>query len=86
MQINLKPCPFCGGTKPFLAEGHEDYLTVRVMCFDCDASTLDYESSINARRDWNRRTLPSNAEGILRDLESGSISVGDALELLEASK
>lgn len=52
-RIELKPCPFCGGTnlevhgKPGILNAHDD-----IGCNDCDAFTPEPT--------WNRRAKPAS--------------------------
>lgn len=55
MSEELKPCPFCGGTRIFISE---DPLTLHeyAYCDECKASGPEMEDEYTATKAWNRRT------------------------------
>lgn len=53
-EINIKPCPFCGG-KPVIYKSVLDR-TVWVMCSECGATSSYSYSEKTAIKAWNRRT------------------------------
>lgn len=75
----VKGCPFCGAAGEIKPMIHD---------LDCYMSMIKIKNNHPIALDmaWNQRSMPRQAEGILRDLDAGSISVADALELLEAAK
>ena len=52
--IELKPCPFCGGSAFILKSGSGDLLPW-VTCIKCGAETGYYETVEKAIEAWNRR-------------------------------
>ena len=53
MQIELKPCPFCGGE----AKRYESsFFGHRIACTKCGAKTEYWASKGAATKAWNRRT------------------------------
>ena len=56
MMVDLKPCPFCGGTANLIKEEWGIYSFYYVSCGACLASTQHMipseDSAVNA---WNRR-------------------------------
>lgn len=51
-EIELKPCPFCGGE----AHVYQDYTGhYTVQCDKCGIGTLSYNNKKTAKRQWNRR-------------------------------
>lgn len=52
--IELKPCPFCGGGNTELVCDIET-LMWRIECVNCESSSGDYNTRIEAVRAWNRR-------------------------------
>ena len=51
MDINLKPCPFCGGQAKIFGYSHMWY----VKCPACGASTACENTDKKAADAWNRR-------------------------------
>ena len=51
-EIELKPCPFCGG-KAYLewCKGH----LYKVECEECHATTAKYITPLEAQEEWNMR-------------------------------
>lgn len=56
----LKPCPFCGNTRPFWDYSGPTYWQVCCNEWGCQASTLLADSEAEAIARWNRR--PSQPE------------------------
>lgn len=58
-QIELKPCPFCGGTEfNFRERDHsvkDNATEVRLWCDRCGASTDYRDTKEKAVKAWNRR-------------------------------
>ena len=50
--VELKPCPFCGGKA---TERHECLNGVFVQCNKCGVSTNIFSSQDAATRGWNKR-------------------------------
>ncbi len=55
----LKPCPFCGCNKPYIAD-YKDEFTVE--CSRCDCSTRLCDTKEEAIDAWNTRDNPERAE------------------------
>lgn len=51
-EINLLPCPFCGGQPAFEIYEGDEY---QVKCPYCFAATWIEESKEEAAEEWNRR-------------------------------
>lgn len=56
MNIELKPCPFCGGYA--IIDGCDDTLWI-VICKECNASIGYKETKEEAIEAWNRRVQPT---------------------------
>lgn len=56
--IELKPCPFCGGSELHIETDSEPTSTVQVECDTpgCEASGPHGKDADEAARLWNRRT------------------------------
>lgn len=73
-QLELKPCPFCGGTAS--SSIREDYNGVHSdkyvkECDDCGSETRECKTREEATELWNRRaepTAPDKYEGLKRRL------------------
>ncbi len=52
-EIELKPCPFCGGKNVCLTE--HAAVIVFVQCDDCCATFPHFDSKEEAIEAWNRR-------------------------------
>ncbi len=65
-EIELKPCPFCGGkavlrTWIYSFRGGTNYV---VQCNDCNATVpIWFETAEESVRQWNRRAENANKEG-----------------------
>lgn len=59
--IELKPCPFCGGT-PITGRDPTCRNLWRITCRNCDAGPSSSLSEEGARNTWNRRTEGSSGE------------------------
>ena len=57
--IELKPCPFCGGKAKLV--GHERFHEYYVYCNNCMAASWDYETSEEAANAWDNRQIQANA-------------------------
>ncbi len=55
-QVNLNPCPFCGGEAELCQYGNEEEggLGFEVRCRSCHESSFYRFSDIDAVADWNR--------------------------------
>lgn len=64
-EINIKPCPFCGGEAKLVDYGISGKYKV-VQCLECGARTRLFDPEIfrggNAVEAWNRRTGDGNDE------------------------
>ena len=56
-EIELKPCPFCGGKGVEILEDENKYLYYRYMaqCQKCGANAKLGRTKEEARKAWNRR-------------------------------
>ena len=56
-EIELKPCPFCGGKGVEILEDENKYLYYRYMaqCQKCGANAKLSRTKEEARKAWNRR-------------------------------
>jgi Lar family restriction alleviation protein len=59
---DLKPCPFCGGRGHAYQNSTAKALW-HVSCDNCDAGPHDAFGEADARRLWNRRVIPTDAQG-----------------------
>lgn len=57
-EIELKPCPFCGG-EARTYDGNID--TFGVVCKKCGAKVYGYETRKKADNAWNRRVGGENS-------------------------
>ena len=57
-EVNLKPCPFCGGTAN-LAKGLIEFWT---YCPHCGAKTEFYETKQAAVKAWNARPIEEDLD------------------------
>lgn len=70
-QIELKPCPFCGGAatakyehRAYSIRSRKNYVVVSVLCDECGGGyddrmieSEDIEKAVKAAiKEWNRRT------------------------------
>lgn len=55
MTTELKPCPFCGGTKVYLMESQQGVCDGYVVCDGCRAEGPCGVTDDEARRLWNER-------------------------------
>lgn len=71
--LELKPCPFCGGEaiKGVACHVHEDY-AFRVECRECKIVTPFYATEAEAIEAWNRR---AERTAKVRSLEKRSETV-----------
>lgn len=55
MNVELKPCPFCGDMAKY--HGMEALVgwVINVMCERCGARTRNYDDEAEATEAWNRR-------------------------------
>lgn len=55
--VDLKPCPFCGGNAKEKQRSGFDYGSYYyfVTCSQCEAKTKDYGSADDALKSWNQR-------------------------------
>ena len=53
----LKPCPFCGGKRPYAIVPMALYCYVK--CKDCGARGPNETSDITAQEIWNQRKEPT---------------------------
>lgn len=53
----LKPCPFCGGTHPFVSKTVTNFYAEQfcVICEDCGGRSKYTTNSEKATKAWNRR-------------------------------
>ncbi len=62
MNVELKPCPFCGG-EAILSESHtvadETFGLCFVFCKSCRAETSLYSIKQEAIDAWNKRVMPT---------------------------
>lgn len=56
-EVDLKPCPFCGGKAKAIQRSGFDYGSYYyfVTCSQCEAETKDYGSAGDALKSWNQR-------------------------------
>ena len=62
MEIELKPCPFCGCKAQRIHTFDDMWRGVRCSNFGCIANSInpEYELQNNADEDWNRRVGNGN--------------------------
>lgn len=53
-QVQLKPCPFCGG-KPQMIVGTTEYSLTQIRCTVCQNCTAYWQGYDKAIEKWNRR-------------------------------
>ena len=52
ININLKPCPFCGGHATMIYDKQDGY---QIYCDDCDIRTEDFDDKDECIKTWERR-------------------------------
>ena len=71
-EVELKPCPFCGGTAEFERRGSQRQSCI-VACEDCGGRLESNESDWNSGSAWNRRaeasTLAAEVERLKGEAE-----------------
>lgn len=54
-EIELKPCPFCGGQPDLVKNIFSDRETWKVVCHKCEIGTYAFFTLKHAAKRWNRR-------------------------------
>jgi Lar family restriction alleviation protein len=59
MQIELKPCPFCGGKASLERAGDRNYSCI-VACTECSCAIETCEEGLECGKKWNERAEVSH--------------------------
>ena len=80
-ELELKPCPFCGGEKYRMITPDGVW---RVLCLTCKTEGRPSVMNIDAKSAWNKRPLETALEAINAELEKQNRALRHALECEEA--
>ncbi len=79
-ELELKPCPFCGGEKYRMIKPDGVW---RVLCLTCKTEGRPSVMNIDAKSAWNKRPLETALEAINAELEKQNRALRHALECEE---
>lgn len=61
---DLKPCPFCGNTEPWLERIGTPRWSCIVACGECGSRHESSDEGADSGASWNRRAQPEPAEAV----------------------
>ena len=79
-ELELKPCPFCGGEKYRMIKPDGVW---RVLCLTCKTEGRPSVMNIDAKSAWNKRPLETALEAINAELERQNRSLTHLIESME---
>lgn len=82
-ELELKPCPFCGGEKYRMIKPDGVW---RVLCLTCKTEGRPSVMNIDAKSAWNKRPLETALEAINAELERQNRALRHSLELRECEE